>query len=116
MLYIFIFLIGVVISSIFYLILKCQKIKNFFNLENREVTSTPNLYDVKTHMNYAVEIAPAYDYYLYEFCPYRNQFNQSYECKVWNCPACNSYSNLICKGLIFKENIEEKEKWKTEKN
>lgn len=67
---------------------------NFLD-DNIEVTK-------KSHKAYAVEIAPAYDYFLYQKCPYTDEFVSYERCKIWNCPAHCKESGLKCKGLILR--------------
>lgn len=62
----------------------------------------------KQHKDYAITVAPSYDYFLYLKCPYRNEFDDSSDCEIWNCPACGEGCNLICKGLKNKESENEK--------
>lgn len=63
--------------------------------DNIEVTK-------KSHKAYAVEIAPAYDYFLYQKCPYFDEFASYERCKIWNCPAHCKESDLKCKGLLLR--------------
>lgn len=62
----------------------------------------------KQHKDYAITVAPSYDYFLYLKCPYRNEFDDSSDCEIWNCPACGKGCDLICKGLKNKESENEK--------
>lgn len=77
-------------------------IEKFFALKVIEDGVSGSEADIKAHKDYAVQIAPAYDYYLWQRCPYRNCFHSENECKIWNCPV-GKESHLICKGLITKE-------------
>lgn len=74
----------------------------FFALKIIENGVSGSEADIKAHKNYAIQIAPAFDYFLWQRCPYRNCFHSENECKIWNCP-CGEDSDLVCKGLITKE-------------
>ena len=103
------FIIGFCLSAIIELILQLRKFKKFFDIPITSGVQTTNFFDAKTHFDYAVEIAPAYDYFLYLNCPFKNEFNSPQECKVWNCPASFKCTNLTCKGLKCNSCISDKE-------
>ena len=92
------FCIGFVVGSVIDLISRLRKIKYFFEMSNFD-KEEPYLEDVKAHYEYAVMVAPGYDYFIWSFCPYREKFETPGECKIWNCPGCQIGSHLQCKGL-----------------
>ena len=91
------FIAGLFVSALIELFCELKKIKRFFALSCE--VEEPYLQDVKAHYDYAVMVAPGYDYFLWSFCPYRGQFETPGECKIWNCPGCQKGSLLQCKGL-----------------
>jgi len=97
----FSFVLGFVVSSVIDLIYQIhilnKKTTRFFELSCE--AEEPYLEDKKAHYEYACSVAPGYDYFLWSFCPYRNQFETPKECKIWNCPGCAVGSSLQCKGL-----------------
>ena len=91
------FVVGFIISSLIDLFRELRKIKRFFEMSSE--VDEPYLEDVKAHYDYAVMVAPGYDYFIWSFCPYREKFETPGECKIWNCPGCQMGSHLQCKGL-----------------
>lgn len=92
------FMIGDIFATIGFLISHYFKLKRFFEMPNFDGEEMC-LYNEKVHHDYAVHIAPGYDYFLWSNCPIRNRFETPHECKIWNCPAFHIGSDLQCKGL-----------------
>ena len=91
------FIAGDVLVSVAMLIVHFYKTKRFFNI--CEKSEPFNEQDVMAHYEYLVRVAPAFDYYIWENCPIRNEYKSEHDCKIWNCPARQYGCDLKCKGL-----------------